>query len=207
MGGSTGQAAPPCCGGQRPQAALQRRLGRFIAVVRKRGPVAPHTLCSPLQPVPKLPRAVGNGAGGQARKCVSVRYNFFPAMRFGGRRLWRLAWGTAMDSTPLQALIAEVRGTAAALGETEKRVASFTAELAQQDHGAHPAQQTRTPVAKRGNSGWVRRLNGRPPPGIFKKRQNLNDSLLATAGIAAAWTASAFMVPVVRAFCTQGHAE
>jgi hypothetical protein len=34
-----------------------------------------------------------------------------------------------MDSTALQALIAEVRGTAAALAEAEKRVASATAEL------------------------------------------------------------------------------
>jgi hypothetical protein len=60
-----------------------------------------------------------------------------------------------MDSAALQALIAEVRGTTAALGETEQRVASFTAELAQQDQGAQPAQQTRTPIAKCGNSGWV----------------------------------------------------
>jgi hypothetical protein len=64
-------------------------------------------------------------------------------------------WGTAMDSAALQALIAEVRGTAAALAEAEQRVASCTAELAQRDHGAQPAQQTRTPIAKRGSSGWV----------------------------------------------------
>ena len=70
-----------------------------------------------------------------------------------GRRLWRLGWGTAMDSTALQALIAEVRGTAAALAEAEKRVASATAELAQ-GPCAQPAQP-RTPIAKRGNSGWV----------------------------------------------------
>jgi hypothetical protein len=60
-----------------------------------------------------------------------------------------------MDSTALHALIAEVRGTAAALAEAEKRIASATAELAQQGPGAQPAQQTRTPIAKRGNSGWV----------------------------------------------------
>jgi hypothetical protein len=59
-----------------------------------------------------------------------------------------------MDSTALHALIAEVRGTAAAFAEAEKRVASATAELAQ-GSGAQPAQQTRTPIAKRGNSGWV----------------------------------------------------
>jgi hypothetical protein len=60
-----------------------------------------------------------------------------------------------MDSTALHALIAEVRSTAAALAEAEKRVASATAELAQQGPDAQPAQQTRTPIAKRGNSGWV----------------------------------------------------
>jgi hypothetical protein len=60
-----------------------------------------------------------------------------------------------MDSAALQALIAEVRGTAAALAEAEQRVASCTAELAQRDQGAQPAQQTRTPIAKRGTSGWV----------------------------------------------------
>ena len=59
-----------------------------------------------------------------------------------------------MDSAALHALIAEVRGTAAALAEAEKRVASATAELAQ-GLGAQPAQQIRAPIAKRGNSGWV----------------------------------------------------
>ena len=37
-----------------------------------------------------------------------------------------------MDSTTLHELIAQVRGTTAALAETEQRVASFTSELAQQ---------------------------------------------------------------------------
>ena len=60
-----------------------------------------------------------------------------------------------MDGTALQALIAEVRGTAAALAQTEQRVASATAELAQQNPGAQPAQQARAPIARRGNSGWV----------------------------------------------------
>jgi hypothetical protein len=60
-----------------------------------------------------------------------------------------------MDSAALHALIAEVRGTAAALAEAEQRVASATAELAEQGPGAQPAQQTRPPIAKRGNSGWV----------------------------------------------------
>ena len=60
-----------------------------------------------------------------------------------------------MDSTALHALIAEVRGTAAALSEAEQRVASAAAELAQQGPRAHNAQQTRAPIAKRGNSGWV----------------------------------------------------
>jgi hypothetical protein len=63
-----------------------------------------------------------------------------------------------MDSTALQALIAEVRGTAAALAEAEQRVASFTAALAQQDQIAHPATKPvqQTPrLAKRGRLGWV----------------------------------------------------
>jgi hypothetical protein len=92
------------------------------------------------------------------RSTVLVSAIPFPATRFWGRRVWRLSWGTALDSTALQALIAEVRGTAAALTEAEQRVASFTAELPHQDraqHDAKPAQQIRVPVAKRGNSGWV----------------------------------------------------
>jgi hypothetical protein len=64
-----------------------------------------------------------------------------------------------MDSTALHALIAEVRGTAAALAEAEQRVASFMAELAQPDRAAQPdakpAQQVRRPIPKRGSSGWV----------------------------------------------------
>jgi hypothetical protein len=64
-----------------------------------------------------------------------------------------------MDSTALHELIAQVRGTAAALAEAEQRVASFTAELAQQDRGAqidaNSAQQIRTRISKGGRSGWV----------------------------------------------------
>jgi ABC-type transporter Mla subunit MlaD len=64
-----------------------------------------------------------------------------------------------MDSTALHALIAEVRGTTAALAEAEQRVASFTAELAQQDQTVHsatkPVHQTPTLISKRGSSGWV----------------------------------------------------
>jgi ABC-type transporter Mla subunit MlaD len=64
-----------------------------------------------------------------------------------------------MDSTALHELIAQVRGTAAALTEAEQRVASFTAELAQQDRGAqsdaNSGQQIRTHISKGGSSGWV----------------------------------------------------
>jgi hypothetical protein len=64
-----------------------------------------------------------------------------------------------MDSNALHELIAEVRATAAALAEAEQRVASVTAELAQQDRAAQPdakpAQHIQGPIAKRGNSGWV----------------------------------------------------
>ena len=91
-------------------------------------------------------------------ECVSVWYTFF-LLCDSGVVAWRLGWGTAMDSTALHALVAEVRGTAAALAEAEQRVASFTAELAQQDRlaqpDAKPAQQIRKPIPKRGSSGWV----------------------------------------------------
>jgi hypothetical protein len=43
-----------------------------------------------------------------------------------------------MDSTALQELIAQVRGTATALAETEQKVAAVKAELAQKDHRARP---------------------------------------------------------------------
>jgi len=64
-----------------------------------------------------------------------------------------------MDSTAFHELIAQVRGTAAALAEAEQKVAAFKAELAQQDHGAQldasSALQVQTPIAKRDSSGWV----------------------------------------------------
>jgi uncharacterized protein YhaN len=62
-----------------------------------------------------------------------------------------------MDSTAFHELIAQVRGSAAALAEAEKKVATFKAELAEQDHelDASSAQPIRTPIAKRGSSGWV----------------------------------------------------
>jgi hypothetical protein len=89
---------------------------------------------------------------------VSVWYTFFLLCDSGSPHLAIGFGGTAMDSTALHALIAEVRGTAAALAEAEQRVASFTAELAQQDRAqpdAKPVQQIRGAIAKRGNSGWV----------------------------------------------------
>jgi methyl-accepting chemotaxis protein len=59
-----------------------------------------------------------------------------------------------MDSTALQELIAQVRGTVTELAATEQRVASFTVELARgAEQDAKPAN--RTPIAKRGSSGWV----------------------------------------------------
>ena len=64
-----------------------------------------------------------------------------------------------MNNTAFHELIAQVRGTAAALAEAEQKVAAFKAELAQQDHGtrldASSALQIRTPLAKRSSSGWV----------------------------------------------------
>jgi hypothetical protein len=76
-----------------------------------------------------------------------------------GLPLGHLGGGTTMDSSALQELIAQVRGTTAALAEAERRVASFTAELAHQDRGpqpdAKPAQPIPTPIAKHRSSGWV----------------------------------------------------
>ena len=64
-----------------------------------------------------------------------------------------------MDSTALHELIAQVRGTTAALAEAGQKVASFTSELAQQAPLAQPdaklAEPSRTPIAKRGTSEWV----------------------------------------------------
>jgi hypothetical protein len=67
--------------------------------------------------------------------------------------------GATLDSTAFHELIVQVRSTAAALAEAEQKVAAFKAELAQQAHGAQldasSAQPIRTPIAKRGSSGWV----------------------------------------------------
>ena len=62
-----------------------------------------------------------------------------------------------MDSTAFHELIAQVRGTAAALAEAEQKVAAFKAELAQQEHGAQldsARQKAIRPIPKR-NSGWL----------------------------------------------------
>jgi hypothetical protein len=63
-----------------------------------------------------------------------------------------------MDSTAFHELIAQVRGTAAALAEAEQKVAAFKAELAQQEHGAQldsALQRAIRPISKRVNSGWL----------------------------------------------------
>jgi hypothetical protein len=61
-----------------------------------------------------------------------------------------------MDSGALNELIAQIRGTAAALAETEQRVALFTAELAQQKlPDASLALLRATPVQKRASFGWL----------------------------------------------------
>ena len=81
-------------------------------------------------------------------------------MQFFGVAEWRLGMGIAMDSTAFHELIAQVRGTAAALAEAEQKVAAFKAELAQQEHGAQldaSAALLRAvkPIPKRVNSGWL----------------------------------------------------
>ena len=68
----------------------------------------------------------------------------------------RLGKGIEMDSTALNELIAQVRGTAATLAEAEQRVAAFTAELAQQKlPDASPALLRATPMPKRASFGWL----------------------------------------------------
>ena len=63
-----------------------------------------------------------------------------------------------MDSTTFQELIALARNTAAELAATEKKVAAFKDELAQQDH---PAQLNAGPAMSRSitiipnPSGWI----------------------------------------------------
>jgi hypothetical protein len=69
--------------------------------------------------------------------------------------------GTAMDSTTLQELIAEIRETTTSLAGAERKVAAFTAELAEQDHGAQLAITSDrlgaipAPKPKPVNAGWV----------------------------------------------------
>ena len=68
--------------------------------------------------------------------------------------------GIAMDSTAFHELIAQVRGTAAALAEAEQKVAAFKAELAQQEHGAQLDARSVLlsavkSIPKRVSSGWL----------------------------------------------------
>jgi hypothetical protein len=60
----------------------------------------------------------------------------FSAMQLSGSPCGDWEWGLQMDSTAFHELIAQVRGTAAALAEAEQKVAAFKVELAQQEHGA-----------------------------------------------------------------------
>jgi hypothetical protein len=65
-----------------------------------------------------------------------------------------------MDNTTFHELIAQVRGTAVELAQAEQKVAAFTAELAQQEHGAKLDASSALlrsigPMPKRVNSGWL----------------------------------------------------
>jgi hypothetical protein len=63
-----------------------------------------------------------------------------------------------MDSIAFHELVAQVRGTAAALAEAEQKVAAFKAELVKQEHGAQldsALQRAIRPIPKRVNSGWL----------------------------------------------------
>ena len=71
-----------------------------------------------------------------------------------------MATGTAMNNTAFHELIAQIRGTAAALAEAEQKVAAFKTELAQQEHGApldasSALLKSIKPIPKRVNSGWL----------------------------------------------------
>jgi ABC-type transporter Mla subunit MlaD len=77
-------------------------------------------------------------------------------MQLFGAAEWRLGKGIGMDSTALNELIAQVRGTAATLAEAEQRVNAFTAELAQQKLPEVSAALLRaTPMPKRASFGWL----------------------------------------------------
>jgi hypothetical protein len=63
-----------------------------------------------------------------------------------------------MDNNTFNELIAQVRGTTAELAQAEQKVAAFTAELAQQEHGAQcdsALQRLIGPLPKQVSSGWL----------------------------------------------------
>jgi hypothetical protein len=60
----------------------------------------------------------------------------FSAMEFSGSPNGDGILGTAMDSTALRELIAQIRGTVTAVAEAEQKLAAVKAELSQQEHGA-----------------------------------------------------------------------
>jgi len=73
-----------------------------------------------------------------------------------------------MDSTAFHELIAQARGSAAALAEAEQKVAAFKAELAQQEYGAQLDASSALvraikPIPKRVNSGWLPAMD-KPSP-------------------------------------------
>jgi hypothetical protein len=78
-------------------------------------------------------------------------------MQLFGATEWRLGKGIGMDSTALNELIAQVRGTAATLAEAETGVTAFTAELAHQKlPDASPALLRAKPMPpKRASFGWL----------------------------------------------------
>jgi hypothetical protein len=81
-------------------------------------------------------------------------------MQFSGSTRGDWALGTGMDTTAFDELIAQVRGTAAALAEAEQKVAAVKTELAQQAHGAQLNARSALlmavkPTPKRVNSGWL----------------------------------------------------
>ena len=88
---------------------------------------------------------------------VSICFTFSGYAIFGATVVVaRTRRGIEMDSTALNELIAQVRGTAATLAEAEQRVAAFKNELAQQKlPDATSALLRAMPMPKRASSGWL----------------------------------------------------
>jgi hypothetical protein len=83
---------------------------------------------------------------------VILRFTF--VMQFFGALSDYRDWGTAMDNTALDQLIAQIRSSKAALAEAEQNVAALKNEFAQQECPKPAPLRTVEPMPKRVDSGW-----------------------------------------------------